>query len=106
MKADVFLLDIYNKKILKKAVAENGKFYFSDLNANNSYKIIAKSFQPKHQLKIKILSYNLDINPLVKQKLTNIDVEEIVKEAERKEEIKKQKIKQYHSVKSITKIKN
>lgn len=88
VKADVFLLDIYNKMILKQAVAENGKFYFSDLNANNSYKIIAKSFQPKHQLKIKILSYNLDINPLVKQKLTNIDVEEIVKEAERKEEIK------------------
>ncbi|MDR6460384.1 TonB-dependent SusC/RagA subfamily outer membrane receptor [Chryseobacterium vietnamense] len=90
VKADVFLLDTHNNKILKQTVAENGKFYFSDLNAESSYKIIARSFLPKHQLKIKILSYNLDINPLVKQKLTHIDVEEIVKEAERKEEVKKE----------------
>ncbi|MDW9382430.1 TonB-dependent receptor plug domain-containing protein [Chryseobacterium sp. JV558] len=88
VKADVFLLDTDNKKILRQTVAENGKFYFSDLNAEYSYKMIARSSQPKHQLKIRILSYNLDINPLVKQKLSNIDVEEIVKEAERKEEIK------------------
>ncbi|MBB6331027.1 TonB-dependent SusC/RagA subfamily outer membrane receptor [Chryseobacterium sediminis] len=88
VKADVFLLNTDNKKILKQTVAENGRFYFSDLNAGNSYKIIARSSQPKHQLKIRILSYNLDINPFVKQKLSNIDVEEIVKEAERKEEIK------------------
>ncbi|MDR3023569.1 TonB-dependent receptor plug domain-containing protein [Chryseobacterium sp.] len=88
VKADVFLLDTNNKKILKQAAAENGRFYFSDLNADNSYKIIAKSSQPKHQLKIRVLSYNLDINPLVKQKLSNIDVEEILKEAERKENIK------------------
>lgn len=88
VRADVFLLNTDNKKILKQTVAENGKFYFSDLNAGSSYKIIARSFKPKHQLNIRILSYNLDINPLVKQKLTNIDVEEIVKEAERKEEVK------------------
>ncbi|KAA2223939.1 TonB-dependent receptor plug domain-containing protein [Chryseobacterium sediminis] len=88
VKADVFLLNTDNKKILKQTAEENGRFYFSDLNAGNSYKIIARSSQPKHQLKIRILSYNLDINPFVKQKLSNIDVEEIVKEAERKEEIK------------------
>ncbi|SMC96420.1 TonB-dependent receptor plug domain-containing protein [Chryseobacterium sp. YR221] len=86
VKAEVFLLDIYDKKILKQAVAENGKFYFSDLNAGSSYKIIAKSLQPKHKLKIRVLSYNLDINPLAKQKLTNIDVEEIINEGERREE--------------------
>ncbi|MCW1961382.1 TonB-dependent receptor plug domain-containing protein [Chryseobacterium viscerum] len=86
--ADVFLLNTDNKKILKQTAAENGRFYFSDLNADHSYKIIARSSQPKHTLKIRILSYNLDINPLVKQKLYNIDVEEIVKEAERKEVIR------------------
>lgn len=88
VKADVFLLDADNKKILKQTVAENGRFYFSDLDADHSYKIIAKSFQPKHKVEIRILSYNLDINPLAKQKLSNIDVEEIIKEAENKEEIK------------------
>ncbi|WP_426479245.1 TonB-dependent receptor plug domain-containing protein [Chryseobacterium sp. CBSDS_008] len=88
VKADVFLLNTDNKKILKQTVAENGKFYFADLSADDSYKIIARSFQPKHKVKIRILSYNLDINPLVKQKLSSIDVEEVVKEAERKEKIK------------------
>ena len=88
VRADVFLLNTDNRKILRQTVAENGKFYFSDLNADDSYKIIAKSFQPKHQVKIRILSYNLDINPLVKQKMSHIDLEEIVKEAEKKEEIK------------------
>ncbi|UKB81109.1 TonB-dependent receptor plug domain-containing protein [Chryseobacterium sp. MEBOG07] len=88
VKADVFLLDADDKKILKQAVAENGRFYFSDLDADHSYKIIAKSFQPKHKVEIRILSYNLDINPLAKQKFSNIDVEEIIKEAEKKEEIK------------------
>ncbi|CAI8769353.1 TonB-dependent receptor plug domain-containing protein [Chryseobacterium sp. IT-36CA2] len=88
VKADVFLVSTNDKKMLKQAVAENGKFYFSDLNAGNSYKIIAKSYQPKQKLKIRILSYNLDINPLEKQKLSNIDVEEIIKEAEKKEETK------------------
>ncbi|PTT35425.1 hypothetical protein DBR28_12310, partial [Chryseobacterium sp. HMWF028] len=90
VKADVFLVGTSDKKILKQTVAENGKFYFSDLNAGNSYKIIAKSYQPKQKLKIRILSYNLDINPLEKQKLSNIDVEEIVKEAEKKEEVIKE----------------
>ncbi|NIF06562.1 TonB-dependent receptor plug domain-containing protein [Chryseobacterium sp. Tr-659] len=88
VKSDVFLVDQYESKILKQVTAENGKFYFSDLSAGNSYKIIARSFQPKHKVKVRILSYGLDINPLVKQKLANIDVEEIVKEAERKEETK------------------
>lgn len=88
VKADVFLLNTDSKKILKQTLAEDGKFYFSDLNADDSYKIIAKSSQPKHQVKIRILSYNLDINPLIKQKMSHIDVEEIVKEAEKKEEIK------------------
>ncbi|TZF99306.1 TonB-dependent receptor plug domain-containing protein (plasmid) [Chryseobacterium panacisoli] len=88
VKADVFLLNTDNKKILKQAATENGRFYFSDLSADNSYKMIARSSQPKHQLKIRILSYNLDINPIVKQNLSHIDVEEIVKEAERKEVIK------------------
>lgn len=90
VKADVFLVSTNDKKMLKQAVAENGKFYFSDLNVGNSYKIIAKSYQPKQKLKIRILSYNLDINPLEKQKLSNIDVEEIIKEAEKKEEVIKE----------------
>ncbi|RQO37589.1 hypothetical protein DBR39_11900 [Chryseobacterium sp. KBW03] len=90
VKADVFLVGTGDKKILKQTVAENGKFYFSDLNAGNSYKIIAKSYQPKQKLRINILSYNLDVNPLEKQKLSNIDVEEIVKEAEKKEEVIKE----------------
>ncbi|WP_126651596.1 TonB-dependent receptor plug domain-containing protein [Chryseobacterium aureum] len=90
VKADVFIVGTNDKKILKQTVAENGKFYFSDLNAGNSYKIIAKSYQPKQKLKIRILSYNLDINPLEKQKLSHIDIEEIIKEAEKKEEAKKE----------------
>lgn len=88
VKADVFLVGTNDKKILKQTVAENGKFYFSDLDAGNYYKIIAKSYQPKQKLNIRILSYNLDINPLEKQKLSNIDVKEIIKEAEKKEETK------------------
>ncbi|WP_288446818.1 TonB-dependent receptor plug domain-containing protein [uncultured Chryseobacterium sp.] len=90
VKADVFLVDRNDKKILKQTVAENGRFYFSDLNAENSYKIIAKSYQPKQKLNIRILSYDLDINPLEKQKFSNIEVEEIIKEAEKKEEAKKE----------------
>lgn len=88
VKSDVFLVDVSGSKILKQITAENGKFYFSDLDGNSSYKIIAKSFQPKHKVKVRFLSYNLDINPLTKQKLSNIDVEEIIKEAELKEESK------------------
>ncbi|MGE8513995.1 MAG: TonB-dependent receptor plug domain-containing protein [Chryseobacterium culicis] len=90
VKAEVFLLDTSGRKILKQTVSENGKFYFSDLNAGNEHKIIAKSFQPKHLVKIRILSYNLDINPLTKQNLSHIDVEEIVKEAEKKEKALKE----------------
>ncbi|AZA99415.1 hypothetical protein EG359_07270 [Chryseobacterium joostei] len=88
VKANVFLVETSHGEILKQTTAENGKFYFSGMGDNDSYKIIAKSFQPKHKINIKILSYNLDINPLVKQKLSNIDVEEIIKEAEIKEKPK------------------
>ncbi|MDG4652736.1 TonB-dependent receptor plug domain-containing protein [Chryseobacterium arthrosphaerae] len=90
VQAEVFLVDIRRGKILRQATTENGKFYFSDLNADGSYRIIAKSFLPKHRVQIRILSYHLDINPLVKQKLNNIDVEEIIREAERKEATKKE----------------
>ncbi|WP_300685976.1 TonB-dependent receptor plug domain-containing protein [Chryseobacterium sp.] len=86
--SDVFLVDVSGSRILKQVTAENGKFYFSDLDGNSSYKIIAKSFQPKNKVTVRFLSYNLDINPLIKQKLTNINVEEIIKEAELKEESK------------------
>ena len=86
VKAEVFLTD--GTKILKQDTPENGKFYFSDLDGGLDYKIIAKSFQPKHTVKIRILSYNLDINPLTEPTLTHIDVEEIVKEAELKETVK------------------
>ncbi|MFZ4929486.1 TonB-dependent receptor plug domain-containing protein [Chryseobacterium sp. Mn2064] len=86
VKAEVFLTD--GNKILKQTTSENGKFYFSDLQGGVDYKIIAKSFQPKHTVKIKISSYNLDINPLTKQTLSNIEVQEIVKEAELKEAAK------------------
>lgn len=93
VKADVFLVEEKSKesKILKQTTAENGKFYFSDLDARVSYKIIAKSFQPKQTVKVRILSYRLEINPLTKQKLSNIDVEEIIKEAEIKEKPKEAK---------------
>ncbi len=93
VKADVFLVEQNSKesKILKQTTAENGKFYFSDLDRNLSYKIIARSFLPKQTVKARILSYRLDVNPLINQKLSNIDVEEIIKDAEIKEKSKEAK---------------
>lgn len=85
VKANVFLVESYGGQILKQATTENGQFYFSGMEGSNSYKLIAKSIQPKHKVKIRVLSYKLEINPLVKQKLNNINVEEIIKEAEIKE---------------------
>ncbi|WP_336959094.1 TonB-dependent receptor plug domain-containing protein [Chryseobacterium contaminans] len=88
VKANVFLVQINNKHILKQTTSENGQFFFSGMKDSDSYRIIAKSFQPRHKVNIRILSYNLEINPLVKQKLTHINAEEIIKEAETKEKPK------------------
>ncbi|MFP3597118.1 TonB-dependent receptor plug domain-containing protein [Chryseobacterium sp. SIMBA_029] len=87
VKAEVFLTEEgYDKrKIIKQTTTDNGLFYFTDLDRNVSYKIIAKSFQPKHTVNIRMLSYKLHINPLEPQKLKNVDVEEIIKEASIKE---------------------
>lgn len=85
VKANVFLVETNNMQIIKQTTADNGKFYFSGMKYTDSYRIIAKSFKPRHQVKIRVLAYKLDINPLVEQKLTNIEVEEIIKEAEIKE---------------------
>ena len=90
VKSEVFLVDTRRSKILRQTTTENGRFYFSDLNADNSYRVIAKSFLPKHKVQIRILSYDLDVNPLVKQKLSTINVEEIIKQAEIKEVAKKE----------------
>lgn len=79
VKAEVFLIEGY--KTLKQTTSEEGNFYFSDLRKGNSYKLVAKSFQPKQQVKIRILSYRLPVNPLAGKSLNNVNVEEIVKEA-------------------------
>lgn len=84
VKAEVFLVE-GNSKIKKQTTTENGLFYFSDLNRNAYYTIIAKSLSKKQKVSVRMLSYKLNINPLVKQSLENIDVEEIIKEAEIKE---------------------
>ncbi len=89
VKADVFLVEINSMQIIKQTTTENGKFYFSGMAYSDSYRVIAKSLLPKHKVKIRILAYKLEINPLVEQKLKNIDVEELIKEAEIKEEQKK-----------------
>ncbi|MBP2616724.1 TonB-dependent receptor plug domain-containing protein [Chryseobacterium jejuense] len=88
VKANVFLVESYGGQILKQGTTENGRFYFSGMEGIDSYKLIAKSLQPKHKVNIRILSYKLEINPLAKQKLNHIDVEEIIKEAEIKEKPK------------------
>ncbi|MBW7674930.1 TonB-dependent receptor plug domain-containing protein [Chryseobacterium chendengshani] len=87
VKAEVYLVE-NDSKILKQTTTENGLFYFSDLGRDNSYKIVAKSLQPKQKIAVRILSFKLNINPLVNQSLSNIDVEEIIKEAEIKEKPK------------------
>ncbi|BEV03703.1 TonB-dependent receptor plug domain-containing protein [Chryseobacterium gambrini] len=83
VKADVYFLE--DGKILKQTTSENGLFYFYDLNRNYSNKLIAKSVEPKQQVKIRILSYRLAINPLAAKSLNNINVEEIVKETVKEE---------------------
>lgn len=87
VKAEVYLVE-GNSKIKKQATTENGLFYFSDLNRNEYYTVIAKSLSKKHKVNVRMLSYKLNINPLGKQSLENIDVEEVIKEAEIKEKPK------------------
>lgn len=84
VKAEVYLIENYSK-IKKQMTSENGLFYFSDLAGEYQHDVIAKSLDSKQKVKIRILSYKLNINPLVKQSLENINVEEIIKEAEIKE---------------------
>lgn len=84
--AEVYL---FNGKSLKKQItSDNGLFYFSDLNAGEGNRVIAKALKQKKEVKIRFLSYKLQLNPLEKQILKNIDVEEIIKEAEIKEKPK------------------
>ncbi|WP_139423117.1 alpha-2-macroglobulin family protein [Chryseobacterium mulctrae] len=87
VKAEVYLIENYTK-IKKQVTSENGLFYFSDLDGIYQHDVIAKSLNPKQKVKIRMLSYKLNINPLIKQSLQNINVEEIIKEAEIKEEKK------------------
>lgn len=84
--AEVYLLE--GKSLKKQITSENGLFYFTDTNRQSSPQIIAKSIQPKKEIKIRILSYKLQINPLEKQLLKNIDVEEIIRENQIKEKPK------------------
>ncbi|OCK51556.1 hypothetical protein BA768_15560 [Chryseobacterium sp. CBo1] len=84
VKAEVYLVSGHSK-IKKQTTSENGLFYFSDLNRNEYYSVIAKSADKKQKVKVRMLSYTLNINPLVKQSLENIDIDEIIKEAEIKE---------------------
>lgn len=79
VKADIYLLE--GNRVLKQETSDEGTFYFSDLKQSYDYKLIAKSFQPKQKVKIRILSYRLAVNPLAKKSLNNINVDEIVKEA-------------------------
>lgn len=84
--AEVYL---FNGKSLKKQItSDNGLFYFSDLNAGEGNRVIAKALKPKKEVKIRFLPYKLQINPFEKQILKNIDVEEIIREAEIKEKPK------------------
>lgn len=83
VKADVFL--VRDSIILKQTTSEDGLFYFSDLSKKYPLKLIAKSHQPKQQVKIRILSYKLPVNPLGKKTINNIDIEEIVKETLKEE---------------------
>lgn len=86
LKAEVYLLE--GKNVKKQTTSEDGLFYFTDLNANFSNTIIAKAIEKNKKAKIRLLSYKLQINPLQKQELTHINVEEIIKEAEIKEKPK------------------
>lgn len=84
VKSEVYLIE-GNSKIKKQVTSENGLFYFSDLDGIYQHNIIAKSLKPNVKVNIRMLSYKLNINPLVKQSLENINVEEIIKDAEIKE---------------------
>lgn len=84
VKAEVYLIGS-NSKIKKQLTSENGLFYYSDLNRNEYYSVIAKSADKKQKVNVRMLSYKLNINPLAKQSLENIDLEEVIKEAEIKE---------------------
>lgn len=81
--AEIYL--VQDGTILKQTTSENGLFYFSDLNRQYSNTLIAKSFQPKQQVKIRILSYKLPLNPIAKASLNNVNIEEIVKETVKEE---------------------
>lgn len=85
VKAEVYLIE-GNSKIKKQITSENGLFYFSDLDGIYQHNLIAKSLNSKQKVNVRMLSYKLNINPLEKQSLENINVEEIIKEAEIKEE--------------------
>ncbi|WP_312076399.1 TonB-dependent receptor plug domain-containing protein [Chryseobacterium sp.] len=86
VKSEVYLLE--NKNLKKQITSENGLFYFTDLSAQYQHKIIAKPLDKNKKVKVRLLSFKLQINPLEKQNLKNIDVEEIIKEAEIKEKTK------------------
>ncbi|PIF46564.1 TonB-dependent SusC/RagA subfamily outer membrane receptor [Chryseobacterium sp. 52] len=84
VKAEVYL--IKGRNVLKQTTSEEGTFYFSDLKTDDTYQLVAKSFQPKQEVKIRILSYRLPVNPLAKKSLNNVNVEEVVKEAVKESE--------------------
>jgi TonB-dependent SusC/RagA subfamily outer membrane receptor len=79
VKAEVYLTE--GNRVLRQETSREGTFYFSDLKKEYDYKLIAKSFQPKQQVKIRILSYKLPVNPLAKKSLNHVNVEEVVKES-------------------------
>lgn len=91
VKAEVYLVSA-DRKIVKQVTSDNGLFYFSDLNANNYNNLVAKSVESKKKVKIRLLAYRLDINPLQKSNLPNLKVEELVKEkmdeAEKSQDLK------------------
>lgn len=105
VKAEVFLVQ-GDKKLVKQVTSENGLFYFSGLNNQFKNTLIAKSLKPKQKVEIKILAYQLDVNPLEKNTFKNIDVEEIVKDAELKEIAKTQKEEIKNQIKSDRKSKS
>ena len=98
VKSEVFLVETGyqnndDNAVLKQETTEDGRFYFSNLDSSKTNKIIARSKTPKQKVKIKILSYKLDVNPLSqKSDSRNIDVEELVNEAV--SELKEKEIKQ------------
>jgi len=98
VKAEVYLIE-NNSKTKKQITSESGLFYFSDLDGIYQHDVIAKSLNPKQKVKIRMLSYKLNINPLEKQSLENINVEEIIKEAE----IKEKKTSTHQGIENIIK---